>query len=65
MPNLKSGMPWSEIDDRDIRWCIRHGLTVAEIADFLCREPAEVEHRIETLELPMPDSKNVVSLKRK
>ena len=57
--------PYSEIDDRDIRWCVTHGQCVAEIADFLCREPADVEQRIRALDLPMPDSKNVVSLKCK
>ena len=64
MPNLNSGRPWSEVDDSDIRWCIVHGQTVAEIASFLCRDPAEVEQRIRALKLSMPESKNVVSLKR-
>ena len=59
-----SGTPWSPLDDRDIRWCVEHGETVAEIADFICRTPAEVEERIRALGLPMPDSCNVVSLRR-
>jgi len=59
-----SGTPWSEVDDRDIRWCVVHGQTVAEIADFNCRPPTEVEARIRALRLPVPDSKNVIGLKR-
>ena len=43
MPNLNSGEPWSEMDLYDLRYGLQIGTSVEELADFLCRDTAEVE----------------------
>ena len=45
-PNLNTGAPWSEWDDRDIRWGQNHGHSIEETATFLCRTRAEIRERI-------------------
>ena len=45
-PNLNTGNPWSSWDDQDIRWQLDHDCSIEEIADFLCRTPAEIRQRI-------------------
>jgi hypothetical protein len=45
-PNLNTGTPWSSWDDQDIRSGLDHNSSIEEIADFLCRTPAEVRRRI-------------------
>lgn len=45
MPNLNSDLPWSDLADRDLRWCFDQEWPLAMIADFLCREAEEVVAR--------------------
>jgi hypothetical protein len=45
-PNLNTGNPWSSWDDQDIRSALDDRCSIEEIADFLCRTPSEVRHRI-------------------
>jgi hypothetical protein len=49
-----SGTPWSEIDDRDLAWCLNDQQSLTEIADFLCRTREEVTARIDALGLRKP-----------
>ena len=51
LPNLNTGTPWSEWDDADIKWHVKHKIQVDEIADFLCRTEAEVRSRARELKL--------------
>jgi hypothetical protein len=51
---FNSGQPWSEVDDRDLIWCVEGGHDIAVIANYLCRTPSEVRARIEELGLPLP-----------
>jgi hypothetical protein len=44
-----SGKPWSEMDIRDLKVALQYSRTVAEIADFLCRDVEEVEAKIAEL----------------
>jgi hypothetical protein len=50
IPNLNTGTPWSEWDDRDIRWGLDNGRSIEETADFLCRTPTEIHQRIHEIE---------------
>jgi hypothetical protein len=45
-PNLNTGTPWTSWDDDDIRAALDDNGSIEEIADFLCRTPSEVRHRI-------------------
>jgi hypothetical protein len=45
-PNLNTGNPWSSRDDQDIRSALDDNCSIEEIANFLCRTPSEVRHRI-------------------
>jgi hypothetical protein len=45
-PNLNTGTPWSAWDDEDIRWGLDHNRSIEDTADFLCRTPSEIRHRI-------------------
>jgi hypothetical protein len=38
MPDVNSGKPWSEMDLRDLDLELKARGSVAEIADFRCRE---------------------------
>jgi hypothetical protein len=49
LTNLNSGQPWSELDLSDLRYGLAAGETVEAIAEFLCRDVAEV--RAKTAEL--------------
>jgi hypothetical protein len=49
MLNVNSGKPWSEMDIRDLKVALQYSRTVAEIADFLCRDVEEVEAKIAEL----------------
>ena len=51
MPNLNSGEPWSEMDLEDLRRGLRKGTSIEELADFLCRDIAEVEAKAAELRL--------------
>ena len=48
-PNINSGMPWTELDLQDLRYCLAAGDPPEAIADFLCRNVDEV--RAKTVEL--------------
>jgi hypothetical protein len=50
-PNLNTGTPWSKLAVRDLEHCLNRGDSVEEIADFLCRTPAEVQQKIDELGL--------------
>ena len=49
--DINSGQPWSEMDLSDLKDCLRRGDSVAEIANFLCRDEEEVRAKIEELNL--------------
>jgi hypothetical protein len=51
-PNLNEGKAWSEMDLVDLRNSLKHGRSVAEIAEFLCRSEQEVQEKIAELGLP-------------
>ena len=51
MPNLNSDLPWSDLADRDLRWCFDQEWPLAMIADFLCRDVEEVVARVRDLGL--------------
>jgi hypothetical protein len=46
LPTINSGTPWSEMDIADLQELLQDGRSVAEIADFLCREVDEVADKI-------------------
>ena len=50
-PNLNTGEPWSETDDRDLRAELQAGQSIEEAARFLCRTIDEVEKRMRELGL--------------
>lgn len=45
--NLNTGTPWTELDQRDLEFCLAEGQSVEKIADFLCRDVDEVLRKIE------------------
>ena len=49
LPTVNSGTPWSDMDMADLQELLRDRRSVAEIADFLCREVDEVEDKIARL----------------
>ena len=51
MPNLNSGKEWSEVDIEDLIGALAYGRTVAEAADFLCRDEDEVRAKVKELDL--------------
>jgi hypothetical protein len=46
-----AGMPWSRIDDEDLRMEIARGASLEEAASFLCRTEDEVAVRAAVLGL--------------
>jgi hypothetical protein len=36
--DINSGKPWSELDLRDLHYCLEAGEHVEDIANFLCRD---------------------------
>ena len=50
-PNLNTGTTWSETEIRDLKWCIEHREPVEYIADFLCRQQAEIREKMAELGL--------------
>lgn len=42
LPNINSGKPWSKADLDDLKQCLALGDTAEGIAEFLCRDVAEV-----------------------
>jgi hypothetical protein len=49
MPDINSGKPWSEMDLRDLKLELQQNRTIAEIAEFLCRDVEEIEAKIAEL----------------
>jgi hypothetical protein len=49
--NASIGMPWSAIDDDDLRTEILTGASIEEVSVFLCRTPDEVAVRAAILGL--------------
>ena len=49
MPDLDSGKEWSELDLQDLRDGLRLRSPIAELAEFLCRDVAEVEAKVAEL----------------
>jgi hypothetical protein len=43
VPDVNSGKDWSELDLQDLRDGLRLRSPIAELAEFLCRDVAEVE----------------------
>ncbi len=50
MPNLNTGKEWSEMDLQDLRDGLRLRSPIAEFAEFLCRDVAEVEAKAAELQ---------------
>ena len=57
-PNLNEGKPWSKMDLVDLRNSLAHDSSVAEIAEFLCRNEQEVQVKIAELGLSQRGSKS-------
>jgi hypothetical protein len=51
MSNLNSGKEWSDWDVEDLIGALAYGRTVAETADFLCRDENEVREKLQELGL--------------
>lgn len=47
--NLNTSTPWTELDQRDLEFCLAEGQSVEKIADFLCRDVEEVRAKIKEL----------------
>jgi hypothetical protein len=43
--DLNTGEPWSASEERDIRYAIKRGHSVAKTAEFLCRMQKEVRDK--------------------
>jgi len=48
---LRTGEPWSDADERDLKAELASGRSVSEAADFLCRPVDEVRQRMAALGL--------------
>jgi len=48
---LRTGEPWSEMDDRDLKAELAAGRSVSEAATFLCRTAEDVKQRMGELGL--------------
>ena len=44
-PNINTGKPWSALDLSDLRYCLAANEPAEAIADFLCRDVAEVRDK--------------------
>ena len=50
MPNVNSGKEWSEKDLFELKSCLCLGESIETVADFLCRDLAEVRAKIRELQ---------------
>jgi hypothetical protein len=50
MPDINSGKPWSPMDMADLFDFHETGRSAADIADYLCRTPEEVQAKIDEVE---------------
>jgi hypothetical protein len=48
---LRTGEPWSDMDDRDLKAELAAGRSVSEVAAFLCRTADDVKQRMAQLGL--------------
>jgi hypothetical protein len=48
-PNMNTGEPWSDADDRDLKWMIKRSARISSMADFLCRTAKELRDRAREL----------------
>jgi hypothetical protein len=48
-PNINPGKPWSAFDMDELEELLEHRRSVADIADFLCRDVDEVEAKIASI----------------
>jgi hypothetical protein len=49
--NVNSGRPWLPVDVDDLRQCLGRGTPIDQVADFLCRDVAEVRAKALQLRL--------------
>jgi hypothetical protein len=49
LPTINSGQPWSDLDLCDLDDLLLEQRTIAEIAQFLCRDVYEVQAKIAEL----------------
>jgi hypothetical protein len=63
--NLNSGKHWSELDLQDLRDGLRLRCPVAELADYLLRDVAEVRTKIAELEAEQNDRTLLLNSTRK
>ena len=54
--NVNTGTPWSAMDLDDIR-DYAPVMSIAELADYLCRSKAEVAAKLDELKLPSRDER--------
>ena len=55
--NLNSGKPWSHTALHDLRYWLKHGESVEQVAELLCRDVNEVREKMVELgirERPQP-----------
>jgi hypothetical protein len=52
MPNVNSGKPWSQVDLADLAYCLDADWSIADIANFLCRDRDEVQAKIAAFRRP-------------
>jgi hypothetical protein len=57
-PGNLSGKPWSATDIADLQKDLRLGTPIEQIANFLCRELDEVQHKLAELEQGASDFTN-------
>jgi hypothetical protein len=49
LPRINAGEPWSAMDIVDLEELLTAGANAERIADYLCREVAEVEAKIASM----------------
>ena len=50
-PSLNTGQPRSDLNNRDLKWNVKHRITVERIAEFLCRTEKEIRDQARKLRL--------------
>ena len=65
MSNLNSGKDWTELDLQDLRDGLRLRCPMAELADYLLRDVAEVRAKIAELEAEQNDGALLLNSTRK
>jgi hypothetical protein len=57
--NLNSGKPWSQMALYDLRYWLKHGDSVEQVAEFLCRDVNEVREKMVELGIRERPSKEM------